>query len=89
MLLKKGQPLEMADFIQTTPGCLAAEKYRLYARILAGLLLGNTDMHFKNFAMFHTPPGVSKPTLNRFEQGKTNITLDSIMKILGMLGLLT
>jgi transcriptional regulator with XRE-family HTH domain len=32
--------------------------------------------------------GVSKPTLNRFEQGKTNITLDSVMKILGMLGLI-
>ena len=32
--------------------------------------------------------GVSKPTLNHFEQGKTNITLASAMKILYMLGLL-
>ena len=47
----------MADFIRNTPGCLPAEIYRLYLRILAGLLLGNTDMHFKNFAMFHTPEG--------------------------------
>lgn len=31
--------------------------------------------------------GVSKPTLNSFEQGKTTIKLDSAIKILRMLGL--
>lgn len=31
--------------------------------------------------------GVSKPTLNNFEQGKTNITLDKALKILTSLGL--
>lgn len=31
--------------------------------------------------------GVSKPTLNRFEQGATNITLKTAMKILHSLGL--
>lgn len=31
--------------------------------------------------------GVSKPTLNNFEQGKTTITLASALKILVMLGL--
>ena len=31
--------------------------------------------------------GVSKPTLNSFEQGKTTIKLDSAMKILKVLGL--
>ncbi len=31
--------------------------------------------------------GVSKPTLNSFEQGKTTINLDSAMKILKVLGL--
>lgn len=31
--------------------------------------------------------GVSKPTLNNFEQGKTNITLESALKILRNLGL--
>ena len=31
--------------------------------------------------------GVSKPTLNRFEQGDTSITLNSAIKILGALGL--
>jgi len=32
--------------------------------------------------------GVSTPTMNTFEQGKTSITLASAMKILGLLGLL-
>lgn len=31
--------------------------------------------------------GVSKPTLNSFEQGKTNVKLDSAFKILKVLGL--
>lgn len=31
--------------------------------------------------------GVSKPTLNRFEQGKTNIGLESVFKILKVLDL--
>ncbi len=31
--------------------------------------------------------GVSKPTINRFEQGKTNISLTNLLKILRMLGL--
>lgn len=53
----EGAHREMADFISATPGCLPAENYRLYLRVLAGLLLGNTDMHFKNFAMLHTPGG--------------------------------
>lgn len=31
--------------------------------------------------------GVSKPTLNNFEQGKTTVTLESALKILRMLRL--
>jgi transcriptional regulator with XRE-family HTH domain len=31
--------------------------------------------------------GVSKPTLNSFEQGKTTLTLESAMKILRALGM--
>ncbi|TKB65667.1 MAG: HipA domain-containing protein, partial [Nitrospira sp.] len=54
----EGSHKSMADFIRQTPGCLPAEIYRLYLRILAGLLLGNTDMHLKNFAMFHTEAGL-------------------------------
>ena len=53
-----GSHKEMADFIRTTEGCLPIEIYKLYLRILAGLLLGNTDMHLKNFAMIHTDEGL-------------------------------
>lgn len=53
-----GSHKSMADFIRQTPGCLPAEIYRLYLRILAGLLLGNTDMHLKNFAMSHADAGL-------------------------------
>ena len=52
-----GSYKDMADFIYNTKSCMPVEGYRLYQRILAGLLLGNTDMHFKNFAMFDTPAG--------------------------------
>lgn len=48
----------MADFLKGTTGTLKTDLHRLYRRILAGILLGNTDMHFKNFAMFHTPAGL-------------------------------
>jgi serine/threonine-protein kinase HipA len=53
-----GSYKEMADFLYTTPGTLKiTEVYKLYRRILAGILLGNTDMHSKNFAMFNTSNG--------------------------------
>ncbi len=48
----------MADFILEEDNCLPIQNYHLYRRILAGLLLGNTDMHLKNFAMFHTSQGL-------------------------------
>jgi serine/threonine-protein kinase HipA len=35
-----------------------ADAWRLYRRILACFLTGNTDAHLKNFAMFHTPEGL-------------------------------
>jgi serine/threonine-protein kinase HipA len=53
-----GSHKEMSDFIHQTKKCCPIDNYCLYARILVGLLLGNTDMHFKNFAMFHTPTGL-------------------------------
>lgn len=52
-----GAHKDMADFILKTKGCIPIEVYRLYQRILAGFLLGNTDMHLKNFAMFHDEAG--------------------------------
>lgn len=49
---------DMGRFILRTPGCMPAEAERLFRRILACLLAGNTDAHFKNFAMFHTRDGL-------------------------------
>ncbi len=53
-----GDYQNMSQYIYRTQGCIPVEVYRLYQRIIAGLLLGNTDMHFKNFAMFHTQDGL-------------------------------
>ena len=53
-----GDYQDMSQYMYQTEGCLPVEVYRLYQRIIAGLLLGNTDMHFKNFAMFHTKEGL-------------------------------
>lgn len=49
---------DMGQFIRNTPNCIPVEAYRLFCRILACLLVGNTDAHFKNFAMFHTRDGL-------------------------------
>jgi serine/threonine-protein kinase HipA len=49
---------DMGKFILTTPGCTPVDAWRLYRRILACVLTGNTDAHLKNFAMLHTPDGL-------------------------------
>jgi serine/threonine-protein kinase HipA len=49
---------EMGQFIRTTPGAVPAEADRLFRRVLACLVTGNTDAHLKNFAMFHTAEGL-------------------------------
>jgi len=49
---------DMGQFILKTPTCIPAEADRLLRRLLACLLVGNTDAHFKNFAMFHTRDGL-------------------------------
>jgi serine/threonine-protein kinase HipA len=49
---------EMGQFIRKIPLCVPAEADTLYRRILAAVLTGNTDAHFKNFAMFHTMEGL-------------------------------
>lgn len=49
---------EMGQFILNSPNCIPAEVDPLLRRILACLLVGNTDAHFKNFAMFHTADGL-------------------------------
>ena len=53
----EGAYREIATFIDNTESCFPAQKYLLLRRILAGFLIGNTDMHFKNFALFHTKSG--------------------------------
>lgn len=49
---------EMSDFIKQSPDCMTAENFLLFKRVLAGILVGNTDMHFKNFAMMHDAHGL-------------------------------
>lgn len=49
---------DMGRFILNRPACIPVEADRLLRRILACLLVGNTDAHFKNFAMFHTRDGL-------------------------------
>lgn len=53
-----GSYKQMSEFIRTNKACLKIENFRLFSQILAGILVGNTDMHFKNFALFHTPAGL-------------------------------
>jgi serine/threonine-protein kinase HipA len=52
-----GSHQEMGDFINQTDGRLPSQVFLLYSRILAGFLIGNTDMHLKNFAMFKGQDG--------------------------------
>lgn len=47
---------DMANFLKAGKGS-KVHCFKLYRRILAGLLTGNTDMHLKNFAMFHENNG--------------------------------
>jgi serine/threonine-protein kinase HipA len=54
----EGNYADMARFIRATPECAPADAERLFRRIMTCLLLGNTDAHLKNFAMFHTPAGL-------------------------------
>ncbi len=49
---------DMASFIVNTPGCVPADAWRLYERVLVCLLTGNTDAHLKNFAMLHSSDGL-------------------------------
>lgn len=49
---------DMGRFIRETRACIPAEADRLLWRVLACILIGNTDAHLKNFAMFHTADGL-------------------------------
>ncbi|MBI2343835.1 MAG: HipA domain-containing protein [Deltaproteobacteria bacterium] len=54
----RGSYEQMGQFVSHTHGCMPAEAGKLFRRLLANLLIGNTDAHFKNFAMFHTQDGL-------------------------------
>jgi serine/threonine-protein kinase HipA len=58
LLGKRSGDDDMAAFIRKTPGCTQVDAWRVYRRVLACFLTGNTDAHLKNFAMFHTPDGL-------------------------------
>src|SRR6266404_372425 len=49
---------DLGQFILRTNARMTAEADRLLRRILACLLVGTTDAHFKNFAMFHARDGL-------------------------------
>jgi len=49
----------MAKFMRRNLGCTILEIETLLKRILACVLVRNTDAHLKNFAMFHTSDGLS------------------------------
>lgn len=48
----------LADFIDNEKSCMPLEKVKLFERIIVGFLIGNTDMHMKNFAMLYTEGGL-------------------------------
>ncbi|MBN9564695.1 MAG: HipA domain-containing protein [Alphaproteobacteria bacterium] len=48
---------DMAQYL--SQDTLMAERERLFRRVLASFIVGNTDAHLKNFAMFHTKNGLS------------------------------
>lgn len=54
----EGSYESMGQFILAQDHCAPVEAFRLYRRILVCLLIGNTDAHFKNFAMFHSNEGL-------------------------------
>lgn len=54
----RGSYEQLGAFILSSSDCVPAEAERLFRRILACFLLGNTDAHLKNFAMMHSDAGL-------------------------------
>lgn len=48
---------EMGKFLRTSRLCKKEDILKLFQRILAYILIGNTDAHLKNFSMFHNDDG--------------------------------
>ncbi len=53
-----GNYADLANYINTSSLCSTIELEKLFRRILVCILLGNTDAHLKNFAMYHSPRGL-------------------------------
>lgn len=53
-----GDYVGLANFINANPLCSKIDLENLFRRILVCILLGNTDAHLKNFAMYHTAKGL-------------------------------
>jgi serine/threonine-protein kinase HipA len=54
----EGAYKDMADFLQKDTDALPLDIIRLFNRIIMGIAVGNTDMHFKNFALIYTNHGM-------------------------------
>ncbi len=50
--------VDLANFMNASPLCSKIDVEKLFRRILVCILLGNTDAHLKNFAMFHSSNGL-------------------------------
>jgi len=79
----EGSYENMAQFILKTPNCIPAEAERLFRRILVRLLLGDTDAHLKNFAMFHTNDGLRLAPSYDFVAGSFYGQFDTIALAIG------
>ena len=53
-----GSYADMGRFILNTPNCKPLEADVLFNRVITSFLVGNTDAHLKNFALFHSSKGM-------------------------------
>ena len=47
---------ELPIILNQNPNSIPLDIVRLFNRIIMGIAVGNTDMHFKNFALIYTEP---------------------------------
>lgn len=85
---------DMANFINASSFCSKIDLEKLFRRILVCILLGNTDAHLKNFAMFHSTknlPMVLTPVydmvfVSYYKDLSSNLALDLGKNINSALG---
>jgi serine/threonine-protein kinase HipA len=54
----EGAYKDMADFLNQNNNSIPLDIVRLFNRIIMGIAVGNTDMHFKNFALIYKNQGM-------------------------------